>query len=48
MKFITRLSYRLRYEWRSFIRHGLGICPDCWNFCNCTRSGKRVCPECGR
>lgn len=44
---LTRLGYRLRYYWRKMVNF-IGLCHRCGVPVNYTRSGKAICPKCGR
>ena len=44
---MQKLRYKLRYLWRVIWR-GLGMCERCGEWLNYTRSGKGICPKCGR
>lgn len=41
------IKYRVRYYWRKTVTF-LGFCPDCWTVGNRTRTGRLLCPHCGR
>jgi hypothetical protein len=44
---MQKLKYRLRYYWRKIVR-GCGYCEKCFTLLNITRSGRGICPQCGR
>lgn len=43
----TRTGYRIRYYWRKLLSL-IGLCHRCGASVNYTRSGKAICPKCGR
>lgn len=47
MRRIARLGYRLRYYLRKATNF-VGLCYRCGSFVNYTRSGRAVCPKCGK
>ncbi len=44
---LERMGYRLRYYWRKLVNF-VGLCHRCGGIVNYTRSGKAICPKCGR
>ena len=46
-KVLRIVRLRTRYYWRKAVV-AVGLCPDCWVRLNYTRSGRAICPNCGR
>lgn len=44
---LTRLGFKFRYYWRKVVNF-IGLCHRCGTPVNYTRSGKPICPRCGK